>query len=168
MHLIATYLPFLMPCAFSTSEKVPSPFFPISRYLQARSAQAELVSMWMAAFLMNRPECLRQGPRRCEAAARCTAAAAMCLVGAECTSRGGAWCGQLLVHYGRPRQTDRRKTNIEKGTVASAFTQTCCEQSAPTLQSDCSARRPAQLDRLDRLDSGGSDSDSTLDKTVTR
>ena len=168
MHLIATYLPFLMPCAFSTSEKVPSPFFPISRYLQARSAQAELVSMWMAAFLMNRPECLRQGPRRCEAAARCTAAAAMCLVGAECTSRGGAWCGQLLVHYGRPRQTDRRKTNIEKGTVASAFTPTCCEQIAQPF-SDYSARRPTHLmKKLGSLDSGGSDSDSTLDKTVTR
>jgi hypothetical protein len=58
-----------MPCAFSTSEKVPSPFFPISRYLQARSAQAELVSMWMAAFLMNRPECF------CRVAARLLRAA---------------------------------------------------------------------------------------------
>jgi hypothetical protein len=32
MHLIATYLPFLMHCAFSTSEKVPSPFFATRRY----------------------------------------------------------------------------------------------------------------------------------------
>ena len=32
MHLMATYLPFLMHCALSTSEKVPSPFLPISRY----------------------------------------------------------------------------------------------------------------------------------------
>jgi hypothetical protein len=32
MHLIATYLPFLMHCAFRTSEKVPSPFLPMSRY----------------------------------------------------------------------------------------------------------------------------------------
>lgn len=33
MHLMATYLPFLMLCAFSTSENVPSPFFATSRYL---------------------------------------------------------------------------------------------------------------------------------------
>ena len=32
MHLMATYLPFLMHWAFRTSEKVPSPFLPISRY----------------------------------------------------------------------------------------------------------------------------------------
>merc|ERR1719321_963171 len=33
MHLIATYRPDLMLCALRTSEKVPSPFFEISRYL---------------------------------------------------------------------------------------------------------------------------------------
>ena len=32
MHFIATYLPVLMLCAFSTSLKVPSPFFEMSRY----------------------------------------------------------------------------------------------------------------------------------------
>lgn len=32
MHLMATYLPFLMHCAFSTSLKVPSPFLATSRY----------------------------------------------------------------------------------------------------------------------------------------
>eukprot|EP00982_Pelagococcus_subviridis_P005225 29565-Pelagococcus_subviridis.AAC.5 len=32
MHLIATYFPFLMHCALSTSEKVPSPFFATRRY----------------------------------------------------------------------------------------------------------------------------------------
>lgn len=32
MHLIATYFPFFMHCAFRTSEKVPSPFFASSRY----------------------------------------------------------------------------------------------------------------------------------------
>ena len=32
MHLMATYLPFLMHCAFRTSENVPSPFLPMSRY----------------------------------------------------------------------------------------------------------------------------------------
>ena len=33
MHLMATYFPFLMDCALSTSENVPSPFFATSRYL---------------------------------------------------------------------------------------------------------------------------------------
>ena len=32
MHLIATYLPVLMLCAFKTSENVPSPFLLISLY----------------------------------------------------------------------------------------------------------------------------------------
>lgn len=32
MHLIATYLPVLIDCAFRTSENVPSPFFEIRRY----------------------------------------------------------------------------------------------------------------------------------------
>ena len=32
MHLIATYFPVFIDCAFSTSEKVPSPFFEINRY----------------------------------------------------------------------------------------------------------------------------------------
>ena len=32
MHLMATYLPFLMHCAFRTSENVPSPFFATRRY----------------------------------------------------------------------------------------------------------------------------------------
>lgn len=32
MHLIATYLLFFVDWAFSTSEKVPSPFLLISRY----------------------------------------------------------------------------------------------------------------------------------------
>ena len=32
MHLMATYLPFLMHCAFSTSLKVPSPFLATRRY----------------------------------------------------------------------------------------------------------------------------------------
>ena len=32
MHLMATYLPFLMHCALRTSENVPSPFLPMSRY----------------------------------------------------------------------------------------------------------------------------------------
>lgn len=33
MHLMATYFPFLMDCALSTSENVPSPFLATSRYL---------------------------------------------------------------------------------------------------------------------------------------
>jgi hypothetical protein len=36
MHFMAMNLPFLMHCAFSTSEKVPSPFFPIRRYSAQR------------------------------------------------------------------------------------------------------------------------------------
>lgn len=32
MHLMATYLPVLIDCALSTSEKVPSPFLLIRRY----------------------------------------------------------------------------------------------------------------------------------------
>lgn len=32
MHLIATYFPFLMHCALSTSENVPSPFLATRRY----------------------------------------------------------------------------------------------------------------------------------------
>lgn len=32
MYLMATYLPFFMHCALSTSEKVPSPFLATSRY----------------------------------------------------------------------------------------------------------------------------------------
>ena len=32
MHLIARHFPFLMDCAFSTSENVPSPFLAINRY----------------------------------------------------------------------------------------------------------------------------------------
>ena len=40
MHLMATYLPFLMHWALSTSEKVPSPFLPIRRY--SAGADAEL------------------------------------------------------------------------------------------------------------------------------
>lgn len=32
MHLMATLRPFFVHCAFSTSENVPSPFFPITRY----------------------------------------------------------------------------------------------------------------------------------------
>ena len=32
MHLMATYLPVLIDCAFSTSENVPSPFLEINLY----------------------------------------------------------------------------------------------------------------------------------------
>ena len=36
MHLIATYFPFLMHCAFRTSLNVPSPFFATRRYSEKR------------------------------------------------------------------------------------------------------------------------------------
>ena len=39
MHLMATYLPFLMHCALRTSEKVPSPFLPMSRYSDKAGAR---------------------------------------------------------------------------------------------------------------------------------
>jgi hypothetical protein len=41
MHLMATYLPFLMHWALRTSEKVPSPFFATRRYsVGERGAEA--------------------------------------------------------------------------------------------------------------------------------
>ena len=41
MHLIATYFPFLMHCAFSTSENVPSPFLATRRYSAADDGWGE-------------------------------------------------------------------------------------------------------------------------------
>lgn len=53
MHLMATYLPFLMHWALSTSEKVPSPFFATSRYLcmvtTDASARSLGLRLWLAA-----------------------------------------------------------------------------------------------------------------------
>ena len=73
----------------------------------------------------------------------------------------------------RPPSPDGQKKDQhrEKGTVGAPSRQHAVNRLPHLLKVTIgySARRPTHLmKKLDSLDSGGSDSDSTLDKTVTR
>ena len=55
MHLMATYLPVLIDCALSTSEKVPSPFLLINRYsIEEGGLVSKLSSQGISSYLIGK------------------------------------------------------------------------------------------------------------------